>query len=138
MTTITALLSRNATRQSIHRGENYFRDGAVGPLVRRGDELEADVEGTEPDPYRVWVLFEEEEVIDAGCTCPYDYGGWCKHIIAVLLAYDQHPGQVLVRPPVAEQLAVLDRAQLQALLLELVDQTPRLNEMIETILDSWA
>lgn len=134
MTAIIALLSQNATHQSIQRGQSYFRDGAVGQLVRRGDELEADVEGAEPDPYRVWVLLEGEEIIDASCTCPYDYGGWCKHIVAVLLAYEQHPDQVQMRPPLAEQLAVLDRAPLQALLLELAHQAPRLNEMIEAAL----
>jgi len=53
MTAIIALLSQNATHQSIQRGQSYFRDGAVGQLVRRGDELEADVEGAEIDPYRV-------------------------------------------------------------------------------------
>ena len=89
MNAMSVLLSQNATRQSIQRGQSYFRDGAVGRLVQRGDELEADVEGTEPDPYRVWVRFEDDEVSDTGCTCPYNYEGWCKHIIAVLLAYDK-------------------------------------------------
>ncbi len=51
-----------------------------------------------------------------------------------LLAYEQHPDQVQMRPPLAEQLAVLDRAPLQALLLELAHQAPRLNEMIEAAL----
>ncbi|MBZ4194334.1 MAG: SWIM zinc finger family protein, partial [Candidatus Contendobacter sp.] len=134
MNAMSVLLSQNATRRSIQRGEDYFSDGAVGTLIRRGDELEADVEGTESDPYRVWVQFEDDEVSDTGCTCPYDYGGWCKHIVAVLLAYDQHPNQVVIRPPLATQLATLDREQLLALVLELADQTARLNETIDAIL----
>lgn len=139
MNAMSVLLSQNATRQSIQRGQSYFRDGAVGRLVQRGDELEADVEGTEPDPYRVWVRFEDEdEVSDTGCTCPYNYGGWCKHIVAVLLAYDKNPDQVEFHPPLVAQLAALDREQLLELVLELADQTVRLNETIEALLPDIA
>lgn len=138
MNAMSVLLSQNATRQSIQRGQSYFRDGAVGQLVQRGDELEADVEGTEPDPYRVWVRFEDDEVSDTGCTCPYNYEGWCKHIIAVLLAYDENPDQVEFRPPLVAQLAALSREQLLELVLELADQTVRLNETIEAVLPGIA
>ncbi len=138
MNAMSVLLSQNATRQSIQRGQSYFRDGAVGRLVQRGDELEADVEGTQPDPYRVWVRFEDDEVSDTGCTCPYNYEGWCKHIIAVLLAYDKNPDQVEFRPPLVAQLAALNREQLLELVLELADQTVHLNETIEALLPDIA
>jgi uncharacterized Zn finger protein len=57
----TAQLSKYATAQSIERGRAYFQNGAVGHLVRRGDELEADVEGTGTWPYRVWIEFKVKQ-----------------------------------------------------------------------------
>ena len=129
-----AQLSRYAIDRSIRRGEEYFSSGAVETLVLRGDELEADVQGNAPRPYRVWIEFDAEGVADATCTCPYDYEGWCKHIVAALLAYAKQPGEVDIRSPLAERLEVLDRSQLQAILLELVDRIPRLNDAIEAAL----
>lgn len=129
-----ASLSKYATDRSIRRGEDYFGSGAVGTLVLRGDELETDVEGNAPRPYRVWIEFGARGVTDATCTCPYEYGGWCKHIVATLLAYAKQPDAVEIRSPLAEKLAALDRSQLQALLLELADRIPRLSDMIEATL----
>ena len=129
-----AALSDYATDRSIRRGEEYFRSGAVETLVLRGDELEADVQGTAPRPYRVWIQLDAGGVADATCTCPYEYGGWCKHIVATLLAYAKQPGEVDIRSPLAETLAALDRSQLQALLLELADRIPRMSDLIEAAL----
>ena len=129
-----ASLPQYATDRSIRRGEDYLRSGAVETLVLRGEELEADVQGNAPRPYRVWIEFGTGGVADATCTCPYEYGGWCKHIVAVLLAYAKQPNEVEVRAPLTERLAALDRSQLQALLLELADRIPRLSDAIETAL----
>lgn len=129
-----AALPQYATDRSIHRGEEYFRSGAVETLVLRGDELEADVQGNAPRPYRVWIEFGAGGVADATCTCPYEYGGWCKHIVATLLAYAKQPDEVDIRSPLAEKLVALDRSQLQALVLELADRIPRLSDMIEATL----
>ena len=127
-------LHEYATSASIQRGREYLREGAVGDLVLRGDELEADVQGNAPRPYRVWIEFDAEGVANATCTCPYDYEGWCKHIVAVLLAYAKQPGQVEIHSPLAEKLAALEHGQLVALLLELADRIPRLSDAIETAL----
>ncbi|MDG4559599.1 MAG: SWIM zinc finger family protein [Candidatus Contendobacter sp.] len=129
-----AWLPQYATDRSIRRGEDYFKGGAVETLVLRGDELEADVQGNAPRPYRVWIKFDAGGTADATCTCPYEYGGWCKHIVATLLAYAKRPGAVEIRSPLAEKLAALDRSQLQALVLELADRIPRLSDMIEATL----
>lgn len=129
-----ARLRTYATAQSIQRGRDYFQEGAVEALVRRGDELEADVQGSALRPYRVRIVFEEQGAVRASCTCPYEYGGWCKHIVAALLAYAKQPENADSRPPLAEMLELLDRGQLRALLLELADQIPRLSDQIETAL----
>ena len=69
----------------LKRGLNYFRQG----LVEEPEELshgcfEAIVQGSEP--YRVTVTVQDRKVTDYSCTCPYDMGPVCKHIVALLFA----------------------------------------------------
>lgn len=47
--------------------------------------------GTAPEPYEVKVMLGENEVLSAECTCPYDWGGACKHVVALLLTYIHQP-----------------------------------------------
>ncbi|MFO7640607.1 MAG: SWIM zinc finger family protein, partial [Candidatus Competibacteraceae bacterium] len=79
-------LRRQATAKSFERGEDYYQCGAVGRPQRRGNTLQAEVEGSEVEPYVVCLTFDDSGVTDADCSCPYDYGGWCKHIVATALA----------------------------------------------------
>jgi len=48
-----ALIRRASTAESFARGQTYFHEGAVGTLVRRGNVVQAEVEGSEHDPYLV-------------------------------------------------------------------------------------
>jgi uncharacterized Zn finger protein len=49
------------------------------------------VEGSASMPYQVSITLDEASVLDADCSCPYDWGGACKHIVAALLAYVHEP-----------------------------------------------
>ena len=80
------------THETFERGREYWRNGAVSTLVKRGDELTAQVEGSEIEPYRVTVRLHEGGVADAHCTCAYDWGGYCKHVVAMLLKFAKDPG----------------------------------------------
>src|SRR5262249_55687917 len=84
---------------SFRRGEEYEQAGAVLRLVRRGDMLEAEVEGSAPEPYRARVILDAAGFVAADCTCPYDWGGWCKHLVAALLASLHRPDLIEGRPP---------------------------------------
>ena len=95
---------------------------AVESLIQRGMTLQAEVWGSEL--YRVQVTFSPTGSLGATCTCPYDWGGWCKHIVAALLAAREQPEMVKQRRPVGDLLAGLHRDQLQALLLELTQIEP--------------
>src|SRR3982751_1972487 len=83
-----------ANRESFERGRDYWRRGAVSGLIRRGDELTAEVRGSDIVPYRVKIRFHDTGVAEARCTCPYDWGGACKHIVATLLKLADDPGAV--------------------------------------------
>lgn len=127
-------IRQHASAESFARGVDYERRGAVGQLVLRGDLLQAEVEGSEYEPYRVTVSLDVGGVRAASCSCPYDWGGLCKHSVAALLAYiHAAPGQVAVRPLLAELLAGLDRDQLEALLLRLAAQDAELIERIDAL-----
>ncbi|HNY01123.1 MAG TPA: SWIM zinc finger family protein [Bacteroidales bacterium] len=70
------------------RGLKYFSKG----LVNEPEELspgcfEAIVQGTEP--YRVTLSITDRQVTDHSCTCPYDMGPVCKHVVALLFFLQQ-------------------------------------------------
>jgi uncharacterized Zn finger protein len=121
---------RNAAPEVFSRGGDYYRRGAVTSLVRRGDVLQAEVEGSGYEPYRVAVTVGPDGIEDATCTCPYDWGGWCKHIVAVLLACLNEPGDVEEQPALEDLLSGLSRDQLQALLVKLAARDPSLSDDI--------
>ena len=124
-------IRQHSTRQSYERGRDYYLSGAVLSVTRRGEQIQAEVSGSDYLPYRVDIIFDESGV-NALCTCPYDWGGWCKHIVAVLLTCLHQPGQVEERPSVERLIANLNRRQMQALLLRLAKQQPNLADLLET------
>ena len=117
--------------QSFERGQSYERSGSVYALVQRGNALFARVEGSEADPYRVNICFDQGGVTHAVCTCPYNYEGWCKHIVATLLTHLHQPDLVEQRPALAEMLAPLNREQLQTIVQNLAKEEPEWLEAIE-------
>ncbi len=106
------------------RGRDYYESGMVEELMLRGDTLYAAVAGSDDEPYQVAVRFVDHQISDAQCTCPYDWGGWCKHIVAALLAARKEPDAIEQRAPLSELLAPLNREQLLALVVELATQQP--------------
>ncbi len=72
------------TKASFERGQRYFEEGRVKIREVSPSKVTAMVAGT--SNYKVEVNLEEEEDISATCTCPYDWEGYCKHIVATLLA----------------------------------------------------
>ena len=138
-----ASICQHASAASYHRGREYYEQGAVLSIVRRDQQLQAEVEGSQYEPYRVQITYDAGGITQALCSCPYGWGGWCKHIVATLLAALHSPATVeegrrrpaptpsRQRPSVQTLLAGLEREQLQALLLHLVEQQPALADVVE-------
>jgi uncharacterized Zn finger protein len=126
-----SLIRQNADDKSFERGRDYARSRAVSDLVWRGQTLQASVVGNEY--YRVTIGFSGQSkqiVQDATCSCPYDFGGWCKHIVATLLvANDQ--GNIEERPSLAQLLEQLNLEQTRKLLDNLVLENPHLIDQVD-------
>ncbi|MFA4852957.1 MAG: SWIM zinc finger family protein [Bacteroidales bacterium] len=67
----------------LKRGLKYWKDGRVEEieLIDEG-KYEAIVNGTED--YTVHISMENNSVSEYYCSCPYDMGPVCKHVVAVL------------------------------------------------------
>ena len=124
-------IRRLATAQSFQRGEGYHRSGAVLEAERRGHTLVARIEGSQYEPYRVTVTLGPAGIEELYCTCPYDWGGICKHIVATLLAWVREPDSFDVLPPVDETLAQRSKDELIALIQEMVTREPELARLLE-------
>ena len=122
-----------ATLESFHRGEEYYREGAISNTAIQGALLSGECAGTYAPYYRVQVELDEAGIANASCTCLYEYGGYCKHIVALLLAYMHHPKSFTMRKAPAELLADLDQNDLTAILTKLIQEQPELYDRIEAI-----
>ena len=120
-----------ATDQSYERGQEYYETRAVTSLQQRGGLLIAEVFGSGGQTYHVKVELSEDEILSSACTCPYDWGGICKHIVAVLLNVLHQPEQVDLRASVEEVLAGADEASLRDILREFLTTEPRLIDGVE-------
>ncbi len=73
------------TEQSFERGVNYWKNGRVQELDIDGGRIRATVRGSNDYDVSIDVA---NDAIRTHCSCPYDYAGDCKHIVAVLLAVE--------------------------------------------------
>ncbi|MGD1952988.1 MAG: SWIM zinc finger domain-containing protein [Leptolyngbyaceae cyanobacterium] len=124
-------IKRYATDKSFSRGQSYWKSGAVISLTQRQTTLQSEVEGNDPEPYRVTVDFDSGGITNARCSCPYSFEGWCKHIVAVLIACVEAPDTIAQRPTLVQLLDSMNLVQTQGLVQELVDEVPSLIEMVD-------
>jgi hypothetical protein len=73
------------TEQSFERGINYYHQDRVQELEVDSDEIRATVRGSSYYDVAIDIV---DDAVRTHCSCPYDYAGDCKHIVAVLLAVD--------------------------------------------------
>lgn len=80
------IIEKNTTEQTRTKAHDIFKKGHVNILKQNWgkDTLEvfAEVQGT--FRYQVNLSIRDQQ-LNVNCTCPYDWGGICKHSAAVLL-----------------------------------------------------
>jgi uncharacterized Zn finger protein len=120
-----------ATTQSFDRGYRYYRSSSVFEIIRRGNLFTARVEGSAYEPYRVQVTVSDASIVETSCTCPYDWGGICKHIVAVLLKVIHKPETIVEKPALTTMLVDLTAVQLRQILLSVAEEGPEFADAIE-------
>jgi uncharacterized Zn finger protein len=124
-------IRQRANEESFRRGKSYYNNGAITNTVRRGSQIEARCKGSSPTPYRVEAVFGKQGVWETSCTCPYDWGGDCKHIVAFLLAYVHEPEAFVERPTVDEALTERSKEDIIALIGEMLARHPDLEMLLD-------
>ncbi len=79
-----------ASSQSFERGVDYYRGGALFNLRRVGNELRGYCQGSDYAPYRLRAELGAGDVIDAYCTCPYDWGAIIFAIANIIHPRSEH------------------------------------------------
>lgn len=124
-------IEERALEQVFERGESLYKNGAISSPVRRGNEISARCQGSYAQPYRVWAKFTGAEIAAASCSCPYDWGGDCKHIVAMLLAYLREPEHFEERKTVREELMSREKTDLLDIIEEMLVRYPDLEDIVE-------
>jgi len=129
-----SMIRTGASPESFRRGEEYYRAGALSNTTIQSTLLSGECAGTYAPHYQVHVELDEAGIANAACTCLYEYGGYCKHIVALLLAYLHRPKSFAVRKAPADLLADLDHSDLTAILTKLIQEQPDLYGRIEAMI----
>ena len=122
------------TSTILKRGQSYFEDGLVKNLYDHYGEITATVFGNEL--YDVEILLNGSEVVEMSCTCPYAEDGTpCKHMAAVLLAWEASGGPKMTRKsepiiPLEEAVRQLSTETMQKLLLQQAENDRSLQNTI--------
>jgi SNF2 family DNA or RNA helicase len=105
-------LERVAGEMAFSRGRSYYLKGAVKTIARKDNYLEGYVQGSEPEPFHVRILFKDlDNFRSAECSCPFKLGSMCKHSVAVLLHWIHYTA---ITPKVdVTKLIFLDEKQLR-------------------------
>jgi len=119
-------------QRSFTLGQQCVADGAIAHTLREGNTIKATCQGTAPRPYRVWVTFDRHGIDESDCSCPVGSGA-CKHVAALLIAFQQTPEAFTQTLPIEDKLTKLDKPQLLALIKQLLRRDPDLEQIIDAM-----
>jgi uncharacterized Zn finger protein len=117
-------IAKLANSQSFTRGLEYYNEELIQYAIRQGGKLSGTCQGSML--YTVNVVLDNNSVKSSKCSCPYRYGGICKHLVAFLLTYVRQPDLFHVIPPVREILGKHTKDDLINLIEEMTENYPDL------------
>lgn len=124
-------IQSRAFGKTFDRGETLYTNGAISRTVRRGDEINARCQGSYPQPYRVWATILAGEIAATSCDCEYDWGGDCKHIVALLLTFLYEPERFQERETLRDALMSRQKEDLLDIIEEMILLHPELVDIVE-------
>ncbi|MCC7025101.1 MAG: SWIM zinc finger family protein [Thermomicrobiales bacterium] len=120
---------------SFKRGQGYARSGRIFGAFRRERTLRARCHGSSGGPYLVEATLalpdqpKAKNPVSYACDCPR--GGFCKHVVALLLTWVEQPERFEVRAPISDALAERSRDELVALIEAMVRDVPELEPLLD-------
>lgn len=129
-----SMIRTGASPESFARGKEYFQNDAISNTAIQGNTLSGDCEGTSAPYYRVRVELDDAGIRSTDCACPYEYGGYCKHIVALLLHYLNKPKDFVVRESPQALLAHLNREDLIVIVTKLLEREPDLYDFVQALI----
>jgi uncharacterized Zn finger protein len=114
----------------VRRAEACCRSGGVSELAWRGDVLHGTVRDDDR-PHDVRIALRRNRLLTY-CDCPaYDeWGAWCEHTVAVLLAHARGAMEIQEQPAVRELLAPLEPGEVVRIVELLAERVPRGYELL--------
>lgn len=135
MTTIPKITKsdvKNWTNSAyFQRGENYYRGGAIYNQRREEMTIKSQCAGSYQDFYRQEVQFSNKGIESADCSCPVGDGGYCKHVVALLLTWVHDMASFVELEMLDSTLEKRSKAELIVLIKEMLDQNPELSYLLE-------
>jgi uncharacterized Zn finger protein len=136
MITLTdSIISSGTSPKVFERGEDLYKRDALSNLAIQENVLFGDCEGTEKPFYQIKVELDKYGIKGVNCTCASVGNGYCKHTVAVLLAYVYEPESFTVRQTPQELLASQSKEQLLDLIAKLLKEKPELYKWFEANLN---
>lgn len=101
---IKKIIKDNAQPASITKGREIFKNGGIlGFTSMDNYHYSAKVAGSGKELYQLHFSLSDQNHLTSYCSCPYDWGGICKHLIAALTYLD---GQ---KEPLITQLSIKEK-----------------------------
>lgn len=117
------IIQQRCDAQVYERGEDYYRSGRVRQRMKSTRGIKVQVHGTQV--YAVAITERRGEMV-AICTCPYgqSWEGYCKHIVAVLLAWLEEPESFAAVKDFPEMLQKKTKEELVEMLSQIGETYP--------------
>lgn len=115
-----------STPTSFSRGDELYQDGAIFDTSRQSNVLRGKCRGSSAPYYEIVVRLDEGGIQEAYCSCPYSFGGLCKHIIALMLTFIHSPDEFAEQKSIKELLEPLEKDEIISVISKLVNCYPEL------------
>ncbi|MBR5160596.1 MAG: SWIM zinc finger family protein [Thermoguttaceae bacterium] len=116
---------------ALAEGYQYMYTGALTGLELNGSILKASCKGRANKIYRVQAQLGDGEIVEAGCTCPDGLNGRCRHVAALVLTWLNRGENFQRGQSVKEIIETLSRAELEEILLQIVQRRPDAKTFVE-------
>ncbi len=134
-----AAIQASTDDASFQKGYDYYLNHAIVQPTLSETVLRAFCHGSSGGPYRVEATLvstrdtSSNKLISGSCSCPR--GGFCKHLVALLLTWIHHPEQFEVRLGLFGRLQEKSHEELLALLEHLLQRQPDIEPLVELLIE---